>query len=299
MTKARFFLLILIVLTLCSYRQVNANGYLSSLNNKHKSLPIINAAPSPKSPSYIIPQMPLFSYGFKGGLSMSRLIYLDFLEFEGDLQFPVNNISYGGSFHAFGIAKFNSYLSFQGEIGFEQKGGNFDWIDYEIYSSTAKILKNEDEFRITNNYLTFPITARVSFGKDVRFSIFSGYYFAWLITSKIKTYKSYQTIEVEQVKTFVNQRTYNSIDYFKRTESGLLFGINLQIPVYQIRLGPAINLLIDARYNIGFTPIDEFNNDYDIFFGKPIYKKNNMLNLNYLISTGVVISLPEPYNRRD
>lgn len=269
---------------------VNDNFALSNTNAN---------APLPRSVLYIIPQKPLFSYGFRTGLSISETYFSGNLEFEGNLIFPIDNYLYGPSLHFFGIAKFNSLFSMQAEIGFEPKGGYFNREYSTVIPSTAGSLKFEDEFRINNNYLAFPITARASFGKVTKITFFSGYYFAYLLNSKTKTYKMYQEWEVGQTVTHINRYTYNSIDYFKKTESGLLFGCNLQIPFYQFRLGPTISLVIDGRYNVGITPIDQFGTITEDFFGKPVDNNNNMKNLNFLFSAGIVISLKEPYNRID
>ncbi|MCX6259099.1 MAG: porin family protein [Bacteroidia bacterium] len=255
-----------------------------------------STAPSLLSPLYLIPQKPMYSFGFTSGLNISNFRFNNVLEYEGDLHFQVNSVSYSPMYHLFAIAKFNNYLSMEIGINYEQKGGNYDNITYLLNELFIR-LYSEDEFRVQNNYLTIPFTARFSIGNPIRLNLFGGYYFSYLLKSTTKTYKMHQDWTVNQIVTTTNRLTYNSIDYFKKTDSGIVLGGSVQVPIYKIRLGPTFSLVLDGRCNIGMVPIDNFSVNTADFFGKPVNNNNEIKNFSYSISAGIIISLPEPYNR--
>ncbi len=180
------------------------------------------------------------SVGLKGGVNLAKLEYsndgLDSLNVSIDDKNVTGLIA--GAVIEIGVV---NHFAILGELNFIQKG------TLQEFADGSDFIKSKATF----NYLEVPILAKLSIGSEkLGAYLLAGPNFSYGLSGK-----SSVEINIGGTVDKEEQDLDWKDDEIKRTDFGLNFGAGLQFGLGNARI------FTDARYNIGFTNLDDSNNN--------------------------------------
>jgi hypothetical protein len=171
---------------------------------------------------------PTLEFGAEFGPGMASLRGNNIID-----QYHKSKLSYStGIFFQY---NFRSFLSLHISAAYENKGSKLKGPVYDNLGNLIGIMTGHTDY----HYLSFPLLAKASFGKKIKFFLLAGPYISYLLkqTSKSKIDNSLYT------------STDNTQNY-KRVDLGISLGAGLAIPV-----SPEWKFLLEARDNVGLQNV--------------------------------------------
>ncbi|MBT3208601.1 MAG: outer membrane beta-barrel protein [Bacteroidetes bacterium] len=196
--------------------------------------------------------IPKFQIGFSMGANLSDLIQ--------DIEDPQKKL--GTIYGILGIYNINNDYGFQLELNFSE----FGVVNKEsgvTGSGTFGSIATDAE--TTYDYLTVPIMLKRYFGVDIKFYLNAGLYYSFLRSAQIVGEQTIGTINSSGMAIETIYDLHD--DLYRETLSndyGVVGGFGGLFPLgSNIRRGPKLQLMLDARYSYGFADITlETTNKY-------------------------------------
>lgn len=187
-----------------------------------------------------------FSLGGKVGVNLASVTGEDSDEYA--------NPKFGWNFGVVGKYNLHDYFVLQCEINHTERGCYFETVMASGSKSTT------EKFYENYNYLELPVLLKMGAGKNVKFDVFGGPVFSYLLKAKkkgniIKEIKS-QTFSEIISKTPIDENLKNDMPEY---DFGFVFGCGLNIPKSK-----ELELIIDLRYYMSFVTNNKHKPEIDI-----------------------------------
>ncbi|MFN8713560.1 MAG: porin family protein [Bacteroidota bacterium] len=165
--------------------------------------------------------------GAEGGFSLASLRGNEVIDSYHDTR-----IGYSGGL--FVQYNFRKIISVRTGGYYERKGSSLEFLFTDINGTIIGTFKGKENF----NYLTVPLLVRATFGQKLNYFVNAGPYIGFLM-KKTEYTEAFQSIP---------EITSDQTDLFKKTETGLSFGIGVSYTLKE-----KFALSFEARNNLGLT----------------------------------------------
>lgn len=220
----------------------------------------LNIAPETAHGTNIMLYRPIrtnYSIGLWGGINYSKTLFNEAFNV-GSAKIVKSQFRVGPSFGISGSLQKSKKWSFQADFIVEQKGMYYEDISETVFyapgfepTTFSSVIKSNSIF----NYLSVPIVAKRHIGRVVKWYIEAGACFSYLKTAKVKGEYSYDMTSPSG--SIMNYK--DKIDMVTTSDYGhdvsVLGGFGLIIPVKKSFRGPAVSLILNARYYHGLLNV--------------------------------------------
>lgn len=205
-------------------------------------------------------------FGVEGGGSLISLRGDGFV-----VDKNVNDVGFATGFSF--LYHFNDHFSLKTNMFYERKGNEINYFYHELPFDKQDIyIKEKFENKYQLDYLTLPVLARYSFGKQKNFFVNAGGYVGYLLKSTLINNELPKVGRVEKDNT----RSFSRLDF------GITAGIG-----GQINLKDNLKLSIELRNSLGLQNIGKIDKE-NYNEGKGLILKKDGLSTN---STTMLIGL--------
>lgn len=218
-----------------------------------------NAPAEVPAPANTFPQM---EFGFQAGPGVS--IFYN----QHPLKSPRNSARQPLSVPALGITyqyNFTRMVGLHVEANYERKGDV--WYDMGTFTTNGQFVHSYAFDQL--NYLSIPVTVRLSFGKYIKFFTNTGFYTGVLISAyRVENDAHFLAGELP---TVVQTRNVTDVTTdLHKVDAGLVTGLGVRFP-----LGKVAAFTFEARNNLGFVNLQRtdryigkfYNNSTTFLFG--------------------------------
>ncbi len=221
-------------------------------------------------------QVSKYEIGIEGGVSSVSLRGNGFVADKN-----VADVSFATGFSL--LYHFNDRFSLKTNIFYERKGNTINYFYHELpFDKMDVYIKEELEAQYRLDYLTLPVLARYSFGKQNNFFVNAGGYIGYLLKSMVISSK---------FSKGGRQETDNT-GQFSRLDFGFVSGVG-----GQVNLKKDIILSVELRNSLGLQNIGKEDDEY--YQSDLILKKDGLSTHTTSLLIGLSYRLSKSIKRDD
>lgn len=216
-------------------------------------------------------QISKYEIGIEGGLSSVSLRGDGFI-----VDKSVADITFTTGFSL--LYHFNDHFSLKTNMLYERKGNRINYFYHELpYATLDFHIKEELEAQYRLDYLTLPVLARYSFGKQNNFFVNAGGYLGYLLKSTV----------ISNGVPKVGRKETENTERFSRLDFGFVVGVG-----GQVKLKSNIILSVELRNSLGFQNIGKEDDEY--YQSSLIIKKDGLSTNSTSLLIGLSYRLSKP-----